>query len=86
MTAQTDTKIFQGKKFNRAGPTLKTMGAGVFAVYIIHQTILIVLHTFMLLVGIPTVIKFFVVSLIAVPVCFVLSILIRKIPFADRIL
>ena len=62
------------------------MGASVFAVYIIHQTILIALHTFMLPVDIPTVAKFFVVSLIAVPVCFVLSILIRKIPFADRVL
>jgi surface polysaccharide O-acyltransferase-like enzyme len=77
---------FFREKLNRAGPTLKTMAASVFTVYIIHQTILIVLHTFMLPVDIPTVVKFFVVSLIAVPVCFLLSILIRKIPFVNRVL
>jgi hypothetical protein len=40
----------------------------------------------MLPVNIPTIVKFVVVSLIAVPVCFVPSSLIRKIPYAKRVL
>ena len=40
----------------------------------------------MLLVGIPTILKFFIVSLIAVPVRFALSSLIRRINYARRVL
>ena len=55
-------------------------------VYIIHLTILVALQILLLPIGIPTILKFFLVSLIAVPVCFLLSILIRKIPYARRVL
>jgi surface polysaccharide O-acyltransferase-like enzyme len=62
------------------------MATSVYTVYIIHQTVLIMLHVFMLPVNIPTIVKFVVVSLIAIPVCFLLSSLIRKIPYAKRVL
>ena len=73
-------------RLNRAGPLAQSMAANVYTVYIIHQTVLIMLHVFMLPVNIPTIVKFVVVSLVAVPVCFVLSSLIRKIPYAKRVL
>ena len=44
------------------------------------------LNSLMPLVGIPTLLKFLVVSLIAIPVCFLLSVLIHKIPCAKRVL
>jgi len=37
-------------------------------------------------VAIPTLLKFVLVSLIAVPACFALAGLIRRIPYADRVL
>ncbi|MHA2495326.1 MAG: hypothetical protein ACXAEI_07550 [Candidatus Hodarchaeales archaeon] len=58
----------------------------VYTVYIIHQTIVIILHILLLDVNIPTILKFFIVGVIAVPLCFLLSMLIRRIPGARRVL
>ena len=77
---------FFREKFSRAGPVAKSLAANVYTVYIIHQPILIALNILMLPVGIPTIVKFFVVSLVAIPLCFSLSTLIRKIPYAKRVL
>jgi glucan biosynthesis protein C len=77
---------FFRERLNRAGPLAQSMAANVYTVYIIHQTVLFVLDVLMLPVSIPTIVKFVIVSLIAVPLCFVLSNLIRKIPYATRVL
>ena len=77
---------FFRERLNKAGSFAKSMAANVFTVYIIHQTILYALQILMLSVNIPTIVKFFIVSLIAVPVCFVLSSIIRGIPYARRVL
>jgi len=74
------------ERFNQTGPRAKSMAASVYTVYIIHQTLLIALNILFLPVGIPTVFKFVVVSLIMVPLCFWLATWIRKIPYADRVL
>ena len=59
----------------------------------IYLTILVILHHAALAYGgngnwgvHPTIPKFLIVSLIAVPVCFLLSSLIRKIPYVKRVL
>jgi glucan biosynthesis protein C len=77
---------FFRERLNRAGPLAQSMAANVYTVYIIHQTVLFVLHVLMLPVNIPTIVKFIIVSLLAVPLCFLLSSLIRKIPYATRVL
>jgi glucan biosynthesis protein C len=77
---------FFRERFNRAGPLAKSMAANVYTVYIVHQTILIALNIAFLSVGIPTIVKFLLVGLLAVPICFVLSSLIRRIPYAKRVL
>ncbi len=77
---------FFRERLNKTGPVAKSMAGNVYTVYIIHQTILIALNILMLSVNIPTIIKFFLVSLIVVPLCFLLSTLIRQIPYAKRIL
>ena len=77
---------FFRERFNQAGSVAKIMAVSVFTVYIIHQAVLYFLHTLFLPVSIPTIVKFILVSLIAVPLCFLLSIPIRKIPYADRVL
>jgi surface polysaccharide O-acyltransferase-like enzyme len=77
---------FFRERLDRTSPLARSMAANVYTVYIIHQTVLIMLHVFMLPVKIPTIVKFLIVSLIAVPVCFLPSSLIRKIPYAKRVL
>lgn len=77
---------FFRERLNQAGPMAKSMAANVYTVYIIHQTILYALNILLLPINIPTILKFFIVSLIAVPVCFLLSSLIRRIPYARRVL
>lgn len=74
------------ERFNQTGPRARFMAASVYTVYIVHQTVVIALNVLLLPVSIPTIVKFLVVSLIAVPVCFVLAGLIRKLPYADRVL
>jgi glucan biosynthesis protein C len=77
---------FFRERLNQAGPMAKTMAANVYTVYIIHQTVLYALNILLLDINIPTILKFFIAGLIAVPVCFVLSGLIRRIPYARRVL
>ncbi len=77
---------FFRERLNQAGPMAKSMAANVYTVYIIHQTVLYTLNILLLDVNIPTIVKFFIAGLIAVPVCFLLSSLIRRIPYARRVL
>lgn len=77
---------FFRERLNQAGPIAESMAVNVYTVYIIHQTILYALAILLLPINIPTILKFFIVSLIAVPLCFLLSILIRRVPYARRVL
>jgi glucan biosynthesis protein C len=77
---------FLRETLNKAGPIAKSLAINVYTVYIIHQTILAAVQILFLRIDIPTILKFFFVSLIAVILCFSLSILIRRIPFARRVL
>ncbi len=77
---------FFRERLSKAGPLARSMAANVYTVYIIHQTILFLLHSLALSIDIPTVLKFVIVGLIAVPLCFILSSLIRRIPYARRVL
>jgi surface polysaccharide O-acyltransferase-like enzyme len=77
---------FFREKFNRTGTLAKTMAASAYTVYIIHQTVLFGLNIVFLPVAIPSFVKFFAVSLIGVPICFLLSFAIRKLPYASRVL
>jgi glucan biosynthesis protein C len=77
---------FFRERFNRSSPLLRSTAASVYTVYIIHQTVLIAFNVLFLPVGIPTILKFPIVSLIVVPLCFGLALLIRRIPYAKRVL
>ena len=77
---------FFRERLNKAGPLARSMAANVYTVYIIHQTVLLLLHSLGLSIDIPTALKFVIVGLIAVPLCFLLSSLIRRIPYAKRVL
>lgn len=77
---------FFREHFSGFSPLLRSTAASVYTVYIIHQTVLIAFNVLFLPVGIPTILKFLIVSLIVVPLCFGLAVLIRRIPYAKRVL
>jgi len=77
---------FFRERFSKAGSLLRFMAENVYTVYIIHLTLLWGLNIVFLSVDIPTILKFFIVSLITIPLSFVISSLIRKIPYAKRVL
>ncbi|MFX1251665.1 MAG: acyltransferase family protein [Promethearchaeota archaeon] len=77
--------IFQ-KKFNYQNLLLRELSASSYTAYIIHMIIVVSLIILFLPLTMPALVKFFIVSLIAVPLIFLLSVLIRKIPFTDRVL
>ena len=70
---------------SRTGRLLISMAASVYTVYIIHQTIVIALDIVFIQTSLPLFLKFLFVGLISVPLCFWLAGLIRKIPYADRV-
>jgi glucans biosynthesis protein C len=69
-----------------SSPLLRSVAASVYTVYIIHQTVLIAFNVLFLPVCIPTILKFLIVSLIVVPLSFGLAMLVRRIPYAKRVL
>lgn len=75
------------ERFTNHGRVSKALAANVYTVYIIHQPVLIAFNVAFLYIAIPTVVKFIIVSLITVPICFLLShFIFRKIPYAKRVL
>ena len=77
---------FFRERFSKAGPLLRWMAGNVYTVYIIHLTLLLGMNVIFLQVNIPTILKFFIVSFITVPLSFLLGSLIRKIPYAKKVL
>ncbi|MFW9988200.1 MAG: acyltransferase family protein [Candidatus Odinarchaeota archaeon] len=74
-------------KFVHHGRIYRTLATNVYTVYIIHQPILTAINVAFLSIAIPTVLKFILVSLITIPLCFLLShFIFRKIPYAKRVL
>lgn len=86
LAALTFLLYFFRERLCETSPRLKWMAASVYTVYIVHQMVLFALNVFFISVPIPTILKFVVVSLIAIPTCFVLARLIRRIPLAKRVL
>lgn len=77
---------FFRERFNRAGPAAKTMAATLFTVYIIHQTLLYTVQTTLLQIDMPSIMKFLLSASMATFLAFVLSIMIRQIPYTKRVL
>jgi surface polysaccharide O-acyltransferase-like enzyme len=77
---------FFRERITQAGPLARTLAASVYTVYIIHQTLVTAVDILFIPISIPTILKFVFVSIISVPLCFGLGILIRKIPYAQRVL
>ena len=73
-------------RFNNQNSLLIWMAPNVFAAYIFHPIVIVTVTIPLLNVNLPSVIKFFIVSLISVPLSFLVSYLVKKLPYANRIL
>lgn len=64
----------------------KYLSRNAYTVYLIHEPV--ITATALVLIGVMVypLLKFVLVALIAIPLCFLLSNLIRKLPYTDRVL
>jgi hypothetical protein len=72
--------------FDTQGKLKKFLSQHSYTVYIIHIPIIIVVALALKEITLKPLIKFGIASIIAVPLCFAVAYIIRKIPFASRIL
>ena len=74
------------KRFNRQGRLMAAMSADSYFVYIIHIYLVIGLQTVIIGLNMPAFIKFFLVTVFGVILCFSISHLVKMLPFTKRIL
>lgn len=77
---------FFHSKYNEVRRCMTWAAGNAFTVYIIHQTVLICIHVLLHGLALPATMKFFVAAILAIPLCFVLSALIRRSTLMRRIL
>ncbi len=71
---------------DRQGRLLRFLTPNAYTAYIIHGPVIIVIALAVRDVALYPLLKFGLVSLVAVPLCFGLSSLIRRLPYTDRVL
>jgi surface polysaccharide O-acyltransferase-like enzyme len=74
------------RRFNHQGSLAKTMSASAYTVYIIHAPVIVLVTLALQDISLYPLIKYPVVALIIVPLCFLLGNFIRKLPLARNIL
>jgi surface polysaccharide O-acyltransferase-like enzyme len=78
--------VFFREHLNRQGPLTREASAASYTAYIIHTPVIILFALAVRNVTLYPLLKFALVSLIVVPLCFVLSAGLRRLPGARRIL
>jgi surface polysaccharide O-acyltransferase-like enzyme len=73
-------------KWNAQGRVAKFLSPNAYTAYIIHAPVITFTALALRDVDVYPLLKFGLAALIALPLCFVLSNLVRKLPYADRIL
>jgi glucan biosynthesis protein C len=77
--------VFFRRFFNRQGRLGQFLSRHAFTVYIIHPPILVLLAIALRHLQLQHLLKFGLLAIIAVPVCFAAAFLVRKIPLASRV-
>jgi glucans biosynthesis protein C len=77
--------LFRSRR-NRQGGLAKGLAANAYTVYLIHPLVIVSFAYAFQAVALYPLLKFVIAALIALPLCFLISSFIRKIPLADRIL
>jgi glucans biosynthesis protein C len=73
-------------RFNRQNAFVRALNEDAYAVYIIHAPLIVCLAYWLRAVSMDSLLKFALVATLAVPLCFLTSRLLRRVPLADRIL
>jgi peptidoglycan/LPS O-acetylase OafA/YrhL len=74
------------RRFNHQGSLAKTMSASAYTVFIIHAPVAVLVALALKDISLYPLIKYPLVALIVVPLCFLLGTFIRKLPLARNIL
>lgn len=77
---------FFRKRFNRQGALGAFLSTHAYTVYIIHALVIVVLAYGLAPVLIHPLLKFALAVILGVPLCFSVAYLVRKLPFAQRVL
>ena len=81
------TLLFLSRKcFNRQASVSKAMSASAYTAYIIHAPVVVLVAITIRNISLYPLLKFALAVLIAVPLCFALANVVRKLPLARRIL
>jgi glucan biosynthesis protein C len=73
-------------RLNSTSTLRTTLSNNTYATYLTHVLIIVALQYMLIDITAPSLAKFAIVSLLGVPLSFILSYLIRKVPYANRIL
>ena len=74
------------QRWNHQGRLAKGLAANAYTVYLIHPLVLISFAYAFHVVALYPLLKFVIAVLITLPLCFLISSLIRRIPLANRVL
>ena len=74
------------EKFNSQGKLAKTLSANAYTTYILFAPIIVLLAISLRGIALDPLLKFALVSPLAVFLCFSISHLVRKLPYANKIL
>lgn len=72
--------------FGRSGPNSRFVSRHSYTVYIIHSPILVYLAYGLRTVDLPTLAKFTLAALLAIPICLAAATLVQRLPWASRVL
>jgi len=73
-------------RWNRQGTVAREMSRAAYAAYLIHEPVITVLAVQTMGVMLYPLLKFGLAAVVAAPLCFVLAVLIRRLPYFDRVL
>jgi glucan biosynthesis protein C len=77
--------LFQ-RRLDRQGALGRFLSRNAYTVYLIHEPVITALALVLMGIALYPLLKFGLAALVALPLCFVLSSLIRRIPYTDRVL
>jgi surface polysaccharide O-acyltransferase-like enzyme len=74
------------QRFNRQGALAKAMSDSTFAVYFVHAPVLVLLALSLRALGLYPLLKWVLVSPVAIALCFVIAYLLKRLPLVRRVL
>ena len=74
------------QRWNRQGRLAKSLAASSYTVYLTHPLVIVSVASAFSTVALYPLLKFGIAALIVLPLCFLMSSLIRRLPLASRVL